>query len=213
MNCEKPDPKPRLPLEAEVLIALQAELVDLWAQTSHSRDSLPACDHDSAADILRTHMIANHGHNFRLWQLEDGVRDLEAPDAEIVNLKRQIDRENQLRHNACERFDECLLQFLQDLEVHHSDLDKATFSESPGAILDRTSILNLKKYYMKKRAHDSSNPLEVRTLSEKNLANLELQLRDLTACLKEICLSLAKGERRLTIYYQFKMYNDPKPTP
>ena len=201
-------------LDADELLDLQTEFMHRWDKGSPAEDPMLSSptEGQSPDSELKTHMLANHGHNFRLWQLEDRVRCRDSPDHEIVDLKRQIDRENQLRHDAVESFDEVLLGLLQNLHRNTSTYHELpTFSETPGAILDRTSIINLKLFHLEKRADDPLQTAATRSLSARNSANLAIQLRDLGTCLREIISALERGERRLSIYYQFKMYQNPPP--
>ena len=46
--------------------------------------------------------------NSRMWHLEDEVRREDLPDAEIVQLKRKIDRTNQERCDLVDKVDEIL---------------------------------------------------------------------------------------------------------
>ena len=63
------------------------------------------------------------------------------PDAEIAGNKRNIDRYNQKRNDAIERIDEQLLHLLSAVRP---DPDARLNSETPGAMIDRLSILSLK---------------------------------------------------------------------
>lgn len=86
-------------------------------------------------------VAAIHTTNSALWKHEDEVRRRDLPDAEIVRLKRAIDRLNLQRHAAIEAVDTWLDQ-------HHPSRvqpdDAVLNSESVGQMTDRLSILELK---------------------------------------------------------------------
>ena len=46
--------------------------------------------------------------NIQLWHLEDEVRRTDLPDAEIVRVKRNIDKVNQERNDHMDKVDEIL---------------------------------------------------------------------------------------------------------
>ena len=151
----------------------------------------------------------NHRLNDLLWKEEDLARRRHVPDAEIAANKRAIDGYNQKRNDAIERVDEVLLSVLSGSMKENSRLN----SETPGAIVDRLSILSLKIHNMRlqterkdvDRAHIESCAAKLRRLIE--------QRADLAACLDRLLEDCARGEARFKVYRQFKMYNDPALNP
>src|SRR5690349_11366073 len=83
--------------------------------------------------------------NFLLWHEEDIARIRDIDPLRIVEAKRNIDRYNQARNNAMEIIDEWILQYLIGKQVQAPD---QIHSETPGMMIDRLSILQLKKYHM-----------------------------------------------------------------
>ena len=83
------------------------------------------------------------------WHLEDIIRDPEIDPAEALELKRRIDRSNQVRTDMVEDIDTWMREKYKDVEV----LDGATINtESPAWALDRLSILALKIWHMREQA-------------------------------------------------------------
>jgi Protein of unknown function (DUF4254) len=150
----------------------------------------------------------NHRFNCLLWDEEDLARRRNVPDSEIAANKRAIDGYNQKRNDAIERVDEHLLGLFSEAK-ENARLN----SETPGAMVDRLSILSLKIHHMRlqtqradaDRAHIESCVLKLNRLTE--------QRNDLAACLDRLLGECARGESYFKIYRQFKMYNDPALNP
>ena len=150
----------------------------------------------------------NHRFNCLLWDEEDLARRRNVPDSDIAANKRAIDGYNQKRNDAIERVDERLLALFSDAK-ENSRLN----SETPGAMVDRLSILSLKIHHMRlqtqrgdvDRAHIESCVLKLNRLNE--------QRSDLAACLDRLLGECARGESHFKVYRQFKMYNDPALNP
>jgi hypothetical protein len=162
---------------------------------------------EASADGLMALAMAQHRANFELWHEEDKARVPEAPDAEIVRVKRAIDRLNQRRNDLVERMDGWLMERLQQ------NTEAPLHSETPGLMIDRLSILALKIYHTHEEASRASANEEHRA---KNLARLALLLEqrgDLAGCLDSLWAQVLEGSRRFKLYRQLKMYNDPELNP
>jgi len=150
----------------------------------------------------------NHRCNILLWDAEDQARRSDVPDSAVVSSKRSIDRHNQQRNDAIECIDECLLASLPAM-LESSRLN----SETAGGMIDRLSILSLKRYHMDFQANrQDANPEHLATCKEK-LDRLTEQRDDLARCLDELLAQCAAGHARFKIYRQYKMYNDPALNP
>ena len=152
----------------------------------------------------------NHRCNRLLWDEEDLARRRHAPDAEIAGNKRAIDRYNQQRNDAIERVDELLSNlFSERMNTRNSRLS----SETPGAMIDRLSILSLKIRSM--RLQTERTDVDRAHVDEcmRKLNRLNEQRADLAGCLDRLLAECERGESRFKIYRQFKMYNDPNLNP
>ena len=161
-------------------------------------------------DALWRAIEDNHRCNCLLWDEEDLARRRNVPDAEIAKNKRAIDGFNQKRNDAIERIDEGLwIHFFDENENEDATLS----SETPGAMIDRLSILSLKIHHMRlqtqrtdvDRAHVENCVAKLNRLNE--------QRTDLASCLDRLLADVERGEARFKVYRQFKMYNDPALTP
>jgi hypothetical protein len=157
-------------------------------------------------------VCAQHQCNYLLWHEEDIARDPTATDAQIAQVKRNIDRLNQMRNDRIEQFDEALLQHLKDEGVtaeHTVPLN----TETAGSTIDRLSILALRIYHMEEQADRPEVTPTHRQRATQRLSILYEQHRDLSRSLGELIEDLFDGRKRLKIYRQFKMYNDPSLNP
>lgn len=151
----------------------------------------------------------NHQWNFKLWHEEDIARIKDIEPARMVQAKRNIDAYNQLRNNAMEKIDEWILYQLgntlsSDLPLH---------SETPGMMVDRLSIMSLKRYHMQEEVFRIDATEAHKTSCKNKVATLDEQIIDLSNCLTIVLKKLVAGELGFKVYRQLKMYNDPNLNP
>lgn len=185
-------------LSAARILHLHDTLNALWHQTDAAPLDAGATFEDSA--------IAQHWQNFALWHEEDKARDPRATDAQIAATKRQIDTLNQRRNDMTERCDEQLLAFLAEQGLPRSSAEQ--HSESPGMILDRLSILSLKRHHTLEEIERSDAGEEHIARNRERLQILELQRSELANALDALWQRILNGERSFKVYRQLKMYND-----
>jgi len=196
---------PLLPFQitAGPLTAAQDDATSLWHTATPALPDEPT----PASIALRLHRA-----NFDLWHAEDRARDPQAPHANIVEEKRNIDRFNQQRNDLVQAFDQLLLDALQAASLPNSRAP--LHSETPGLMLDRLSILALKIYHtqeeVQRGAREDTNHAE---RNRERLALLLEQRADLAGCLDALWAQILSGERRFKLYRQLKMYNDPTLNP
>ncbi len=144
------------------------------------------------------------------WHLEDIIRDPEINPVEALELKRRIDRSNQVRTDMVEQLDTYFLEKYADVKV----LANATINtESPAWALDRLSILALKIYHMEvETARTDADPAHVAKCAAK-LAVLREQRVDLITAIGQLIEDIEAGRKYMKVYRQMKMYNDPATNP
>ncbi len=196
------------------LIKLIDEKISKWHQNDGedlALESLPIRRQIKSDDKFLKSVIEILEANYNLWHLEDLARDPEADDSIIANVKRKIDRENQLRNDRIEELDILIDNFLKENKIIPKN--GVSNSETPGSIVDKLTILSLKIYHMKQQT-ERNDVDESHIISCKNKFKiLNLQRNDLANALKILIKEILAGEKKHKIYYQFKMYNNPTLNP
>ncbi|HZZ72061.1 MAG TPA: DUF4254 domain-containing protein [Pirellulales bacterium] len=153
-----------------------------------------------------------HQYNYALWHEEDMARSPEAGDMRIAAVKRAIDRYNQQRNDAIEKLDDFLVAAVATLGIVAQPEAKLN-TETPGSTIDRLSILALRIYHMQEQVERADATSEHVAKAEHRLAILREQHRDLSSALADLLADIFAGRKRLKVYRQFKMYNDPSLNP
>jgi hypothetical protein len=162
-------------------------------------------------DSVEGLVARQHLANFELWHEEDKARSPEASDAEIAQVKHNIDRSNQRRHDVTEALDSLLLD---TAEREGAKPEGRTYeqvplhSETPGMMADRLSILSLKIFHTQEEMARVDAPAGHSERNYGRLLVLEEQRRDLAQCLETLWDDVLAGRRRFKLYRQLKMYND-----
>lgn len=153
-----------------------------------------------------------HKFNYQLWHEEDIARSPDVGDARIAEVKRAIDGYNQKRNDRIEKLDDFLIEELGRRGVAPADGARLN-TETPGSSIDRLSILSLRIYHMDEQAARSDATAEHVAKVQGRLAIIHEQHRDLSNSLAELLDDIFAGRKRLKVYRQFKMYNDPTLNP
>lgn len=164
---------------------------------------------DGYGDIERI-LFAKNWIDAVQWHLEDIIRDPAIDPVEALALKRRIDRSNQERTDMVERLDSWFLEKYAGVEAAP---DAEINTESPAWALDRLSILALKIYHMKAETDRPEAEAPHRDRCRAKLDVLLEQRRDLTEAIDRLLEAYACGRKRMKVYRQMKMYNDPSTNP
>jgi hypothetical protein len=205
-------------LSANKIVALQDHWTRAWHENPEdpgdapppSLNASPDPNQQSEQDWLNS-VLRQHRANFDLWHIEDEARAPGSTDAELAEVKRRVDRTNQLRNDLAEELDRALLGWLESQSLPNPAAPLN--SESPGMIIDRLSILALKIYHTREEAERPDAPPGHAERNRERLAILEQQRADLANCLDQLWQEALQGARRFKIYRQLKMYNDPSLNP
>lgn len=187
-------------LDVAQIVRLQDDATEQWHSAASPDDVLLSSWEKLVTD--------QHRANFDLWHREDAARDLGVTGDTIAGHKHAIDKLNQRRNDLAEQIDLRLL----GLAPATGD-EVALHSETPGMMIDRLSILSLKRFHTEE---ETSRPGAAEAHHQRNrerLAILEEQSNDLARCLDELWRDILAGHRRFKLYRQMKMYNDPDLNP
>ena len=139
------------------------------------------------------------------WHYEDIIRDPDIDPNEGMSLKRLIDSSNQNRTEMVEYIDSYFLKLYSNVSPKP---DAKVNTESPAWALDRLSILILKIYHMKEESLRKDVSEQHRNTCNEKLQVLLEQQKDLSESIDKLLEDLSKGEKKMKVYKQMKMYND-----
>jgi hypothetical protein len=187
-------------LDAAHIVRLHDHATARWHQASF-RDP----DLITSWDKL---ILDQHRANFDLWHHEDAARDLHSSDHDIAAHKHAIDTLNQRRNDLAEQMDALLLA-----EAPTQNEAMPLHSETPGMMIDRLSILALKRFHTEEETCRAGAALSHHERNRARLELLDAQRSDLAGCLDALWQDILSGRRRFKLYRQLKMYNDPELNP
>ena len=195
-------PRPESPVAVRTIDALLAHLVAHWHdfEVEHTEEG------------FRGRICDLHRFNFLLWHEEDVARAPHVTDGRIAQVKRAIDRYNQSRNDAIERVDDWLVADLAARAVVAPATAPAA-TETPGAALDRLSILELRRYHMREQADRVDATEQHRAKAAGRLEVLDRQRDHLVEAVDLLLTEIYAGRRPLRVFRQMKMYNDPTLNP
>jgi hypothetical protein len=82
-------------------------------------------------------------------------------------------------------------------------------AETIGSLVDKISIVELKRHSMSKQLERTDATQEHKDKCASRLSILTEQRDDLVVELSELSEAVLSGRKKLKVYRQFKMYNDP----
>jgi Protein of unknown function (DUF4254) len=197
-------------VSAAEIVALQDRLTRDWHTTADRAISVKSGSGGAGGDWLSL-VARQHKANFDLWHIEDEARTPGASDAVIADVKRRIDRTNQMRNDLVEELDRTIQSWLEERGLPNPAAP--LHSESTGLMIDRLSILALKIYHTREEVERRDAPVGHAERNRERLTILEEQRADLTGCLDALWLETLAGTRRFKVCRQMKMYNDPSLNP
>ncbi len=144
------------------------------------------------------------------WHLEDIIRDPQIDPVKALEIKRRIDRSNQVRTDMVEYIDSYLLDKYKDIVPAE---DARLNTETPAWAIDRLSILALKIYHMHSEVVREDVDASHREACQRKLDVLLQQRVDLSSAIEELIEDIEAGRKYMKTYKQMKMYNDPSLNP
>ena len=144
------------------------------------------------------------------WHLEDIVRDPNINPLDGIALKRRIDKSNQERTDLVEKIDDYFLHLFREVVVSSN---ATVNTESPAWAIDRLSILELKIWHMQEEVKREEVDETHRQRCQSKLDMLLEQQVDLSTSIDELLTDIKSGTKKMKVYRQMKMYNDPSLNP
>lgn len=144
------------------------------------------------------------------WHLEDIIRDPQIDPVEALALKRRIDKSNQDRTDLVELIDSYLFDQYKDIQASPNAIIN---TESPAWAIDRLSILHLKIYHMQQEVDRQGSSVQHIAQCNTKLNILLEQKEDLSTSIQQLIKDIATGVKKMKVYKQMKMYNDPDLNP
>lgn len=144
--------------------------------------------------------------NIKLWRLEDISRMHDLGNESIANAKIKIDVFNQIRNETIAKLDHYLTNHLNNTNLNGF----ANFiSESPGILIDRISILHIKRYFVNQLLQQIQNK-EIKNEYQNIEEQICENINDLGTYLDTLFKKILKGESFFKIYRPLKVYNDKR---
>ena len=140
------------------------------------------------------------------WHLEDIIRNPQIDPVEALALKRRIDSSNQDRTDLVELIDS---YFLDQNKAVEPKIDATINTESPAWAIDRLSILHLKIYHMQQEVDRKDSSADHMQQCKTKLNILLEQKVDLSTAIHQLIEDISAGNKKMKVYKQMKMYNDP----
>ena len=144
------------------------------------------------------------------WHLEDIIRNPQIDPVEALALKCRIDSSNQDRTDLVELIDS---YFLDQNKAVEPKIDATINTESPAWAIDRLSILHLKIYHMQQEVDRKDSSADHMQRCKTKLNILLEQKVDLSTAIHQLIEDINTGNKKMKVYKQMKMYNDPALNP
>lgn len=190
----------------------QDQAVAPWhrQEPAFASDITAAPDAEGFAELV----LRQHWANFCLWHVEDRARRKDAGSELIADCKYAIDKLNQERNDLIERLDLFLVRAIDPFLPPQAEGARSHFNtESMGRALDRGSILALKTFHMLEQVERQGAGDDLASECRRKLEVLQEQRVDLLQAVLDLVDDYVTGRKRPKVYYQFKMYNDPRLNP
>lgn len=162
------------------------------------------------ADTLEYCLYEKNRVDSLQWHLEDRMRAPLIEPREALEVKRRIDALNQWRTALVEQLDD---RFAEEFRKIPCAPDAPLNTESLGWALDRLSILAIRVYHMREESMRYEAGGDHCAECVRRLSLLLEQRDDLVSAIDRLRADVLAGCRRVKVYRQMKMYNDPDLNP
>jgi len=144
--------------------------------------------------------------NKKIWDLEDIARMKELGFEKIAVTKSEIDKNNQLRNDTIQQIDKYI-----ELEFTNVDLDDINkyYSESPGMVIDRISIMFIRRLEIQKIL-ELIKEIELKNEYFSKLVVVDEQIKQIGNFLDKYLEKINNKECYFRIQKAVKIYNDDR---
>lgn len=169
-------------------------------------DFLSGSQHDSNyEDNIHQLIFLNIKTNKILWDLEDSARMMELGESHVAKAKKGIDKNNQARNDLIRDID---IEIANRFDVISGSKDKF-YSESPGMIIDRLSIIFIKLSVVQKMIPIiEENDLKSEYIEKEKV--LMSQIENIGSFLNLYIDRLLRKEVFFEVQQPVKLYNDTR---
>lgn len=188
--------------QSKSILALHKSTVAQWHQS-------PV---ENTGEGLMSIVCQQHAFNYNLWHEEDIARSRDVTDAQIAQVKRNIDQLNQNRNDWIEKIDDAISDYLDSISINAFP-DAPINTETPGSVVDRLSIIAIRIYHLEEQLERTDVDQKHTDSVKQKIAICKLQRDELATALDQLMDSFQSGTKRHRTYRQFKMYNDPALNP
>lgn len=190
----------------EMFALFERQIIDY-----HKTDSVNVPTSNPYREGTFEHLLWEKSHIDTVqWHLEDLIRPSDVDPVEALRLKRWIDHSNQQRTDTVERIDD---HYMQEFAAAPVRPDAKINTETPAWAIDRLSILALKIYHFGIEVARTDVSPEHHARCEAKYSTLLEQKGDLMQAIDDLLQELASGQKKMKLYRQMKMYNDPSLNP
>ena len=141
-----------------------------------------------------------------LWNLEDSARMVALGAGHIAAAKQHIDKTNQVRNNTIWEID---LEIQNQMQITNLGSQKLFYAESPGMIIDRLSILCIKRFEIE-RLLTVIEEEDLQKEYEDKEHIVSKQITNLGSFLDIYFNRLRNKEIFFEVQQPVKIYNDPR---
>jgi len=188
--------------------------ISIFKQTIHDYHQFDSVEHPLqnpySAETLEALLYHKNWIDTVQWHLEDIIREPKIEPSVALQIKRRIDASNQERTDMVEYLDSYFLDLYKNVQTKE---DTPLNTETPAWAFDRLSILELKIYHMEQEVLRKDVSQEHIQKCQSKLDVLLQQEIDLSTAIEQLLDDYAAGRKKMKVYKQMKMYNDPNLNP
>jgi len=144
--------------------------------------------------------------NRKIWELEDVARMKELGFEKIAVTKSEIDKNNQLRNDIIQQIDKYVEHEFENVDL--GDINKY-YSESPGMVIDRISIMFIRKSEIQKIL-ELIKEVELKNEYSSKLNLVNEQIKQIGSFLDKYLENIKNKKCYFRIQKAVKIYNDDR---